>query len=107
MNKTPLMRAAASVASVIGQTSPQLLNPNASNTTLPRNRAIENGLPSEPLSASSGAGMTGDSVPALKRSSGGERRGGAAAATPIPSSNGRANRASFTFTAGWARPSRP
>ena len=30
------LRAPASVASVIGQTSPQELKPNASNTTLPR-----------------------------------------------------------------------
>ncbi len=74
-----LLAGAASVASVIGQTSPQLLKPKASSTTLPRNRAIENGLPSEPASANSGAGITGDSVPALKRSLGGESRGGSAA----------------------------
>ena len=48
------LRAPASVASVIGQTSPQLLKPNASSTTLPRKRARSSGLPSEPCSAELG-----------------------------------------------------
>ena len=48
------LRAPASVASVIGHTSPQLLKPNASSTTLPRKRARLSGLPSVPCSANPG-----------------------------------------------------
>ena len=56
----------ASDASVFGHTSGHEVKPNSSTTTLPRNRLIVSGWPSEPISANSGAARGGMVEPLLQ-----------------------------------------